>query len=191
MAKHEETGGSHARHEAPRAEEPKRRKKSGAAEERPARKRTAAPAAKPRKKAAAKRDYFDEESEVLRVREESPAPKKRSSKRRRRLKKRLRSAAILLGSILLAVVCGALYAGSCVSASETNLPNVYMDGIDVSGLTKEETKAKLQEQGWDRESQIPLRVQLPAAASFEIDRLKAGAVMSLNEAVESQRQLDR
>ena len=185
MAKHEETGGSHARHEAPRAEEPKRRKKSGAAEERPARKRTAAPAAKPRKKAAAKRDYFDEESEVLRVREESPAPKKRSSKRRRRLKKRLRSAAILLGSILLAVVCGALYAGSCVSASETNLPNVYMDGIDVSGLTKEETKAKLQEQGWDRESQIPLRVQLPAAASFEIDRLKAGAVMSLNEAVES------
>ena len=140
MAKHETSGGTHARHAAESERtEPKRRARTEA-EERPVRHRTEAD--KPRKKAAPERDYFEEEAP-------RPAPKKSRGKKKRRLKKRLTTAAIVLGSLLLALICGALYAGSCVSASETNLPNVFLDGIDVSGLTKEETVARLQEQGWD------------------------------------------
>ena len=176
MAKHETSGGTHARHAAESERtEPKRRARTEA-EERPVRHRTEAD--KPRKKAAPERDYFEEEAP-------RPAPKKSRGKKKRRLKKRLTTAAIVLGSLLLALICGALYAGSCVSASETNLPNVFLDGIDVSGLTKEETVARLQEQGWDREGQTPLTVQLPAGVSFAVDRLKAGAALSPAAAAEA------
>ena len=127
------------------------------------------------------RDIFEEETVP------APAPKRRSSgkKRRRRIRRRLQTLAIVLVSLVLALVCGALYAGSCVSTSETNLPNVYIDGVDVSGLDREQTKERLREQGWDREKQTPLAVELPAGVSFELDRQKAGAVMSLDEAVEN------
>ncbi len=176
MAKHETSGGTHARHTAETGRGAPKRRSVTAPEERPVRRRTEAEA--PRRKAAPERGVFEEDAP-------RPAPKKSRSKKKRRLKKRLTTAAIVLGSLLMALVCGALYAGSCVSASETNLPNVYLDGIDVSGLTKEETKERLQEQGWDREGQIPLTVQLPAGVSFSVDRLKAGAAMSLGEAVDA------
>lgn len=101
------------------------------------------------------------------------------------MRRRLQTLAIVLVSLVLALVCGVLYAGSCVSTSETNLPNVYLDGIDVSGLTKEQTEARLREQGWDREMETPLSVQLPAGQSFAVDRLKAGAVMSVQQAVDA------
>ena len=122
-------------------------------------------------------DYLDAEPA------KSAVKPKRLSRRARKRQKALRSAAIIVGSLLLALLCGALYAGSCVSTSDTNLPNVYLDGIAVGGLTKEETAALLTEQGWDQESQRPLTVELPAGVALEIDRGKAGAALPLQKAV--------
>ncbi len=167
MAKHETPKSVQGRHAAgePRAaaHRPRRTGESG-----PAPRRTAA------------RDSFEEEP----VKKRSTA-KRRGSKRRRRLKKRLTTLAIVLVSLVLGIVCGALYAGSCISTGNTNLPNVYLDGIDVSGLTKEETEARLKAQGWERANRMPLTVALPAGQSFELDRLAAGAVQSTQEAVDA------
>ena len=111
--------------------------------------------------------------------------KKRSSKaRRRRAMRRMRNTLILVISLLIALVGGALYAGSCVSASKTNLPGVYLNGIDVSGLTRDETETLLGAQGWEEEAATPLTVQLPAGVSFEVDRAEAGAVQSIHKMAE-------
>ena len=101
------------------------------------------------------------------------------------MRRRMQTLGIVLGSLLLALVCGALYAGSCISTSEKNLPNVYFDGIEVSGLTKAETEEQLRALGWERANTMPLTVQLPAGVVFEVDRLQAGAVMSLEKAVDT------
>lgn len=168
MANHEKSKGTHVKRE---AEAPR------AAARRPRREDDKRPAPK---KTAARRESFEEEAEKQRS-----APKRRSSKRRQRMKRRITALAIVLVSLVLGVVCGAFYAGSCVSTSDTNLPNVYLDGIDVSGLTKEQTEARLKEQGWDRERETPLTVELPAGQSFTLDRLRAGALMSLEQAVDA------
>ena len=101
------------------------------------------------------------------------------------MRRRIRILTVAIVSLLLALLCGALYAGSCVSTSKTALPNVYFDGIDVSGLTREETEARLRQQGWDLDSETPLAVELPAGVSFVMDRLRAGAVMSMEQAVDT------
>ncbi|MDO4972657.1 MAG: VanW family protein [Eubacteriales bacterium] len=172
MALHEKKSASHARHEAETTRSAPRRRHT---EEEPRR------SASRKNSDRAERELFEEEP-VRKRRSSSP---KSRNKRRRKAKKRLQALLILLVSLALALVCGALYAGSCVSTSETNLPNVYVDGIDVSGLSKEETEARLKAEGWDRDSAAPLIVSLPAGQSFELDRLEAGAAMSLKQAVDA------
>ena len=99
--------------------------------------------------------------------------------------RRLRNTLILLFSVLLALAAGALYFGSCVSNSTTNLPNVFIKGINVSGLDQEKTAARLKAQGWEEETSTPLTVTLPAGVSFSVDRLEAGAVLSARKMAEA------
>ena len=67
--------------------------------------------------------------------------------------------------------------GYRISNSETNFPNVYVNGIDVGGLTKEETEQKLIDEGWGEPEHMVLRVELPMDVSFELDRGEAGLSM--------------
>lgn len=147
---------------------PLKRKKP--APERPA--KTAA--ARKKKRARDIEDYLDSAPrEVV----------KRPTRQERKRRRARRNTAVLLVSLAIALLCGALYAGACVTASETNLPNVYLDGFSVGGLTKEETAALLAEQDWDAESRRPLTVALPGGFAFEIDRVKAGSALPLQRAV--------
>ena len=190
MGTHEQRGGSHVKREREvPAEKTKRRSRQSdtrpaerqAAEETPRRKRTASPTREKKPAAAVKRQKAVLEPEE----ERRPAPKKRSVKKHRRARKKIRNTLILIASLALALLCGALYAGSCVSTGTTNLPHVYLDGIDVGGLTREQTSARLKAQGWDQAGLTPMRVQLPAGVSFEVDRLEAGSAMPLETAVDT------
>ena len=109
---------------------------------------------------------------------------KNGAEARKKRKQTLTNVLVILFSLLLLVVGGGLYAGSCVSGSNTNLPNVYLDGIEVGGLTKEETLAALKAQGWDRDAQTPLTVNLPTGVSFELNRLKAGTAIPVETAAD-------
>lgn len=169
MAKHEEKSrGAHVKREPETPAETRRRTRS-TPDALKAPRRSA-----PKRETARKSADFEEDFAPR------PAPKKRRSRkaRRRRALRRLRSALILLFSLLLALGAGALYAGSCVSNSDTNLPNVYIKGINVSGLSQEQTVAALNAQGWERDAAVPLAVTLPAGVSFTVDRLESGAVLS-------------
>ncbi len=167
--------------DAPKAEEAAAKKKPDApeAEEAAAKKKPDAPEAedaapKKKKRPRSIEDYLDAEPKK--------APK-RPSKRQLRRQRATRRAIVVAASLLLALLCGALYAGSCVSASDTNLPNVYLDGIAIGGLTKEQTAETLSAQGWDQEAQRPLTVELPAGVRFEVDKQKAGSALPLQKAV--------
>ena len=129
--------------------------------------------------------------EQLRAREKAAKEaerKRRAEKRAEKAKKALRVVKIvLLVLVCLAVLAGGagLYAAYRISNSETNFPNVYVNGIDVGGLTKEETEKKLTEEGWGVIENPTLSVQLPMDVSVELDRVEAGLVMDKDAAVEA------
>ena len=129
--------------------------------------------------------------EELRAREKAAREaerKRRAEKRAEKARKVLRVVKIvLLVLACLAVLAGGagLYAAFRISNSETNFPNVYVNGIDVGGLTKEETEKKLTEEGWGSIENPTLTVQLPMDVSVELDRTEAGLAMDKSAAVEA------
>ena len=86
---------------------------------------------------------------------------------------------IIILSVVLAVLAllaaGATFAGRAVTMSNTNLPNVYVGGIYVGGMTREETRAELEKQLWDKSVSGTLTVNLPLDVSFRVDYTRAGA----------------
>ena len=129
--------------------------------------------------------------EQMRAREKAAKEAERKRKaeiRAEKARKVLRVVKIvLLVLACLAVLAGGagLYAAFRISNSETNFPNVYVNGIDVGGLTKEETEKKLTEEGWGSIENPTLTVQLPMDVSVELDRVEAGLSMDKSAAVEA------
>ena len=112
--------------------------------------------------------------------------KRRAEKRAARMKQIVRGvkvALLVVLSLALLLGAGALVIGYKIANSDTNFPNVQLNGIDVGGLTREETEQKLLEAGWEDPESMILRVELPMDVSFELDRREAGLVMSTEDAV--------
>ncbi len=93
---------------------------------------------------------------------------------------------LIVLAVLIAAACGAaVYLGHRITNGDTNLPNVYVEGVNVGGLTVQQTLEKLNEQGWDERAATPLTVELPAGVSFTLDRREAGAAMTAEAAAKS------
>ena len=105
--------------------------------------------------------------------------------RRQRFLRRLRTVLIVLLVLAVVIAGGATAGGYFVTRSEKNLPKVFLDGVDVGGLTRSETMDKLGASGWDESAQIPLTVKLPADVSFELDMYESGAMLPREVAAES------
>ena len=91
---------------------------------------------------------------------------------------------VVLVLLALAAV-GATLAGRHISTSDTNLPNVYVGEIYVGGMTKEETRAELERQQWDKSVSAVLTVKLPMDTSFRVDYTRAGANLTADRAAEA------
>ena len=139
-----------------RAEAEEREKREWIAERK--RQEKAAAEAEAREKAAWIAERKREEQrreEELKKREKAAKEaerKKRAEKRAEKARVVLRGVKIALLVILsLAVIAGAagLLLAYKISDSDTNFPNVYINGIPVGGLTKEETEKKLLDSGWN------------------------------------------
>lgn len=96
-----------------------------------------------------------------------------------------RAALTLVIVLLLAalIVCGAAVWGYKVSVDKRILPNTYVGGVYVGGMTKEEADQALRDAGFDTLEGQSLTVTLPAGAGFYVDYLRSGAIMSRDEAV--------
>ena len=131
------------------------------------------------------------EEEKLRAREKAAREaehKRRAEKRAEKARKVLRvvKIALLVLAILAALAAGAgVYGAYRISNSSTNFPNVYINGIGVGGLTKEETEQKLTDAGWGSMESQTLTVKLPMDVSVELDRVEAGLTMDKSAAVEA------
>ena len=127
-------------------------------------------------------------AEILRAREEERREAERQQKARiarRKRKKVMKKVKIVLAVLLvlaLLVIGGLVYLAIHVSESDTNFPNVYLNGIDVGGLTKAETLEKLNAAGWDEDAAEPMVVTLPMGTGFELDRRTAGAALTAETA---------
>lgn len=97
--------------------------------------------------------------------------------------KKLKITLIIILSLLALLTAGAAAGGYYVTSSAVNLPKVFVDGIDVGGLSREETEAKLSEHQWDETAGLALRVKLPAGVSFKLDPCRAGAMFTKEAAV--------
>ena len=97
--------------------------------------------------------------------------------------------ALVIGVVVLCVlallVCGAAVWGYTLSVGERNLPQVYVDGIFVGGLTREETVAALEKENWGELEDESLAVRLPTGAGFQVDFRQAGTALGRREAVEA------
>ena len=85
---------------------------------------------------------------------------------------------ITLGSVAL------YFVGKNVSESDVNLPNVYVDGIHVGALTKDQTRELLISEGWLERNSGTLKVTIPKDVSFEVDYVDSGASLTLDKVVE-------
>ena len=155
--------------------------------------------ARARERAARQREAEEEKAWLAerKRREQAAREAARARKRRRRQAKFLRFIRVvrntLIVVLLLAVVLGlgAAFLGYRVTNSEKNFPNLYLDGIAVGGLTRQETLDKLNSQNWDANAAIPLTVQLPVGSSFTVDRLRAGSEIPASEMADAALQFGR
>ena len=142
-----------------------------------------------REQAQLREEKRAEEAAQRREKEAREAERLRKAQiRREKSRKVLRKVKLVTFILMLVVLVagtGWLIISHRLDNSGKNLSNVYVDGIDVSGLTKEETEKKLEEAGWNDPATRILRVELPVDVSFELDRQEAGLVMSREAAAQA------
>ena len=114
-----------------------------------------------------------------REKKSSEPPKQKPRSRAKRVLMKL----VLVLCLAVLLVCGAAVWGYTLSVNGRNLPQVYVDGVFVGGMTPEETDAALREAKWDAYENEKLAVSLPAGAGFEVDYLRSGAALSREQAV--------
>lgn len=114
----------------------------------------------------------------------SAEPEYRAPKAKKKKRKKGGSTALwLILVLLLAIIGGGVFAGYEITQSSANLPNVYVGSIAVGKLDAEQTRAALTQQGWETRVSTPLKVTTLGGQSFEVDPVKAGAVLSVDDAV--------
>lgn len=138
---------------------------------RTARSRHDGAAAAPKKKAAAKPTETDAQA--------AKPPRPRKPKKSH---KGLIITLVVVSVLLAAIAVGLILWADSVTASDTNLPGIYVGSTNVGGLTEKETLELLKGQQWDKSVSGTMTVQLPAEQSFRIDYIRSGAVLTAESA---------
>lgn len=138
---------------------------------RTARSRHDGAAAAPKKKAAAKPAETDAKA--------AKPPRPRKPKKSH---KGLIITLVVVSVLLAAIAVGLILWADSVTASDTNLPGIYVGSTNVGGLTEKETLELLKGQQWDKSVSGTMTVQLPAEQSFRIDYIRSGAVLTAESA---------
>ena len=170
--------------------EPKKKKKKPAAEESAPAEEQSAPeagqSAAPETAAEETRAPAEPAPEDAAVPDEQAKPEKKEKKSKgHTVVRTLLILLIVLVSLALILSVGATVCAYLITESDTNLPNVYLSGVNVGGLTKEQTAAALDAAQWDETKGGTLKVSLPEGVGFELDYLTAGAYEPKEEAVEA------
>ena len=85
--------------------------------------------------------------------------------------------------IILLVAGGVTYFAYRVSQSDAILPNVYVAGIDLGGMTRQEAEDMLESCNWDKSISGALEVRLPMDVTASVDYTVAGLRLTANTAI--------
>ena len=124
-------------------------------------------------------------AEARRKAKEKPPLSAEEKKQKAARAKHLKITAIVVAAVLVLIISAAAIGGYIVTGSGANYPNVRINGIDVGGMTKEQTLAALDKQGWDDIVDKTLVVTLPAKVSFKVDYVTAGMKLSREQAADA------
>lgn len=116
---------------------------------------------------------------------EKPQPSPEELKKKAERAKHAKLAAVIFVAFFALLISALAIGGYIVTFGATNFPNVYIAGIDVGGMTKEQTRAVLEQNNWDRKVDSVLTVKLPAKVSFKVDYTGSGAKLTADRAVEA------
>ena len=92
--------------------------------------------------------------------------------------KTLKIILIVLLALVVLTAGGGLYAAYRVSQLDTNYQNLSVNGIQVGGLTREQTVDALNAGGWEKRLSTPLTVTTLGGQSFTVDPLKSGVLQT-------------
>ena len=136
-------------------------------------------------KADTKKTDKKSDEELAAEQAERERMRKEKKDKARKATRRWLIAMIIVVSLALILCVGATVGAYLVTKSETNFPNVYVGGVYVGGMTKEQALDALNEAKWDEKRGGTLTVKLPEGVSFDLDYLTAGAYEPKEEAVEA------
>ena len=99
--------------------------------------------------------------------------------------KKVLLAFLIIVVLLVCLTVGAMYLGYTISNGDTILKNVSLNGIAVENMTREEARNALEKAGWNEKVTSALKVNTLGDISFEIDPVKAGMALSVDDAVDA------
>ena len=136
---------------------------------------------------AEEEDFPEEESvmpQLFEYEEDDEAYENRLARKKRR--RWILPVCVVLFVILL-VAGGITYLASKIASSDTILPNVYVGGIEVGGMTRQEAEDMLESCNWDKSNSGSLEIRLPmdvtAVVDYTIAGLRLTSTVALNDAV--------
>lgn len=92
---------------------------------------------------------------------------------------------VIVVVLAVAAVFGIRYAAQRVDALDTIYPNVYLNGIPLGKLTREEAAETLKNCNWEKTVSGSLEVRLPMNVNAYVDYVDAGVRMSAEEAIDT------
>lgn len=108
-----------------------------------------------------------------------------TTKKKKKRRKHRSKAPILILALVLLAAGGAAFAGWKITNSDTILPNVSVGNVDIGKMTRQEAVSALKNGGWEQRATTPLKVSLLNAVSFDVDPVRAGAVLDVDTAVDA------
>ena len=86
--------------------------------------------------------------------------------------------------VLLLAIGGAVYvAADTISSGDKIFPNVYIDGIEVGGMTADEARSMLESCNWEKSVSGDLEIRLPMDVTETVNYVEAGVRMTADEAL--------
>ena len=90
---------------------------------------------------------------------------------------------IIIFVVLFSIIGGGLFAAYRITNSEFNLPKVYVGDIHVGKMNSAQTAEDLNAKGWKDRVETPFTVSSIGGQSFEVDPVKSGLTLTVEDAV--------
>lgn len=111
----------------------------------------------------------------------------RAEKRKKDIDGRRKSkiGSVVFFVIIALLAAGVYFAAGAVEASSKTMPNLFVGSIPVGNMSRDDVARQLSNNGWMNRTSTPLTVSTFDGIQFSVDPVQAGAVITMDDAVNS------